>query len=78
MVRCPFCGFESSLEGLKKVREPWRFRFYEVKMLECPKCRGVFNYYEGISPRGKRFSFTIKMRPRARRDNYEPSRSRYV
>jgi len=48
MVRCPFCGFESSLEDFKKLRGPWRFRFYEVKMLECPKCKGVFNYHEGF------------------------------
>ncbi len=64
MVRCPFCGFESSLEDFKKLREPWRFRFYEVKMLECPKCKGVFNYYEGFSPRGKHTIFVIKVRPR--------------
>ncbi|MEM1696292.1 MAG: hypothetical protein QXQ90_06820 [Desulfurococcaceae archaeon] len=48
MIKCPFCGFESSLEDFKKLREPWRFRFYDVKMLECPKCKGVFNYYEGL------------------------------
>ncbi|MEM1696276.1 MAG: AbrB/MazE/SpoVT family DNA-binding domain-containing protein [Desulfurococcaceae archaeon] len=66
VVRCPSCGFESSLEDFKKLREPWRFRFYEVKMLECPRCKIVFNYYEGFSPRDKRYSFTIKMRPWAR------------
>ncbi|MEM1703793.1 MAG: hypothetical protein QXQ31_07040, partial [Zestosphaera sp.] len=58
------CGFESSLENFKKLREPWRFRFYEVKMLECPKCKGVFNYYKGFSPRGKHTIFVIKVRPR--------------
>ncbi|MEM1703568.1 MAG: hypothetical protein QXQ31_05905 [Zestosphaera sp.] len=66
MVKCPFCGFEADANSFKQLREPWRFRFYEVKMLECPKCRGVFNYYEGFSPRGKRSSFMIKMRPRVR------------
>ncbi|MEM1831725.1 MAG: hypothetical protein QW504_05685 [Sulfolobales archaeon] len=66
MVKCPFCGFETGVEGFKQLRESWRFRFYEVKMLECPRCRKVFNYYEGVSSRGKHSSFTIKMRPRVR------------
>jgi len=66
VVKCPFCGFESGSDEFKQLREPWRFRFYVVKMLECPRCKSVFNYYEGISPRGKHSSFTIKMRPRAR------------
>jgi hypothetical protein len=30
----------------------WKFRFYEVKRLLCPKCGGGFNYYCGVSPRG--------------------------
>ncbi|MEM1696782.1 MAG: hypothetical protein QXQ90_09355 [Desulfurococcaceae archaeon] len=66
MVKCPFCGFEADANSFKLLREPWRFRFYEVKMLECPKCKGVFNYYEGTSPRGKRSSFTLRVRPRTR------------
>ena len=66
MVKCPFCGFEADANNFKLLRGTWRFRFYEVKMLECPKCKGVFNYYEGVSPRGKHSSFTIKIRPRAR------------
>ncbi|MEM4004765.1 MAG: hypothetical protein QXM43_03920 [Desulfurococcaceae archaeon] len=66
MVKYPFCEFKLSLEGFKKLREPWRFRFYEVRMLECRKCKGALNYYEGFSPAGKRSSFTIKMRPRVR------------
>ncbi|MEM4592171.1 MAG: hypothetical protein QW196_02090 [Sulfolobales archaeon] len=64
MVKCPFCGFEADANGFKLLREPWRFRFYEVKMLECPRCKSVFNYYEGTSPRGKRSSFTIELRTR--------------
>ncbi|MEM4889431.1 MAG: hypothetical protein QXJ64_08350 [Thermosphaera sp.] len=67
MVKYSFCGFEYGLDGFKQVRESWRFRFYEVKMLECPKCKGVFNYYEGVSPRGKQSSFTIKVRSRIRK-----------
>jgi len=66
VIKCPFCGFEADASSFKLLREPWRFRFYEVRMLECPRCRNVFNYYEGTSPRGKQSSFTIKMRPRAR------------
>ncbi|MEM4976812.1 MAG: hypothetical protein QXT64_05770 [Desulfurococcaceae archaeon] len=53
MVKCPYYGFESGLEGFNQLREPWRFKFYEVKMHECPRYKGVFNYYEGTSPRGK-------------------------
>jgi len=66
MVRCPFCGYEADLSQFKLLRDPWRFRFYEVKMLECPKCRGVFNYYSGVSPMGKRSEFVIRIKPRGR------------
>jgi len=67
VVKCPFCGFEADVDSFKQLRELRRFRFYEVKMLECPKCKGVFNYYEGVSPRGKQSSFTIKVRSRIRK-----------
>ncbi|MEM1793268.1 MAG: hypothetical protein QW794_06375 [Thermosphaera sp.] len=67
MVKCPFCGFEADANRFKLLREPWRFRFYEVEMLECPRCRKVFNYYEGTSPRGKHSSFTIRVKPRTRK-----------
>jgi len=66
VIKCSFCNFEADANNFKLLREPWRYGFYEVRMLECPKCKGVFNYYEGTSPRGKRSSFTIKMRPRVR------------
>jgi len=67
MVRCPFCGYEADVSRFKLLRDPWRFRFYEVKMLECPKCRGIFNYYYGVSPRtGKVSEYVIKIRPRNR------------
>jgi len=65
-VRHPFHSFESSVRSIKLLRQPWRFRFYEVKMLVCPKCKGVFNYYEGTSPRGKHTSFAIKLRTRSK------------
>ncbi|MEM4005148.1 MAG: hypothetical protein QXM43_05890 [Desulfurococcaceae archaeon] len=64
MVRCPFCGLESSLEDFKMLRESWKYGFYEVRRLECPKCKGVFNYYEGTSPRGRHMVFVVKVRPR--------------
>ncbi|MEM0172858.1 MAG: hypothetical protein QXV57_09905 [Thermoproteota archaeon] len=59
MVKCPFCGFESGLEGFKQLRDPWKYRFYTVRRLECPECKKDFRYYEGISPMGKHSSFTI-------------------
>lgn len=66
-IKCPFCGFSSDEDVYKKLRKPWRFRFYTVKMLKCPKCGGVFNYYEGVSPKGKQSVFVIKIRPRGRK-----------
>ncbi|MEM4854754.1 MAG: hypothetical protein QXJ64_04795 [Thermosphaera sp.] len=53
MVKCPSCSFESGASNFKQLRELWKFRFYEVRMLECPRCKNVFNYYEGTSPRGE-------------------------
>lgn len=61
MVKCPHYGYEGSF---KLVRNPWRFRFYEVKMISCPKCRGIFNYYRGTSPRGKASEFVVRVKPR--------------
>ena len=61
MVKCPYCGYEGELKLLKT----WRFRFYEVKRLECPRCHGVFNHYKGISPTGKRSEFVIRVKPRS-------------
>ncbi|WP_440058950.1 hypothetical protein ACSU1N_03920 [Thermogladius sp. 4427co] len=64
MVKCPYCGFEAGEESFKLLREPWSFRFYTVKRLECPMCHGVFNYYSGVSPRGKKSEFAIRVKPR--------------
>ena len=61
MVKCPYCGYE---DKFRDVKTPWKFRFYTVKMLECPKCHNVFNYYLGTSPQGKISEFVIKVRPR--------------
>ena len=62
-IKCPHCGFE----GRFKVLKTWRFRFYDVKMLLCPKCMGMFNHYYGISSRGKVSEFVIKVSPRVRK-----------
>jgi len=64
MVKCPFCGYEAELPGFKLLRNPWKFRFYEAKMLEHPKYHNIFNYYYGVSPRGKHSEFVIKIRPK--------------
>jgi hypothetical protein len=53
------------LRGEFKVLKTWRFRFYEVKRLECLKCRGIFNHYQGASPTGKKSEFVIRVKPRA-------------
>lgn len=63
MVKCPFCYYEADISHFKLLRDPWRFRFYDVRMLECPKCHGVFNYYRGLSPRSNRTSeFVIRIK----------------
>ena len=61
MVKCPYCGFE----GEHRLLKTWKFGFYDVKMLECPRCRGVFNHYYGVSPRGKVSKFTIRVKPKS-------------
>lgn len=58
MAKCPYCGYE----GEFKVQKTWKF--YEVKRLECPRCHGIFNHYQGTSPRGKKSEFGIRIRPR--------------
>ena len=58
MPKCPYCGFE----GEFKVLKTWRFRFYEVKRLECPRCRRVFNHYQRVSPRGKKTELVVRVK----------------
>ncbi len=67
MPKCPYCGFDGDLASFEQPRSPWRFRFYAVYRLKCPKCGGVFQYYEGVSPKGKRSAFTVRVRPRPRK-----------
>jgi len=62
MVRCPVCNSEFEAEPLKT----WRFRFYSVKRFQCPKCGGVFNHYSGVSPKGRRAEFVIRVKTRVR------------
>ncbi len=63
VVKCPFCGYESVLEDFK-IQKEWRFRFYKVYRLKCPKCKGIFNYYYGVSPKtGEKKSFTVRVKP---------------
>jgi hypothetical protein len=60
VVKCPVCGGEFQAEPFKT----WRFRFYQVKRLQCPKCGGIFNLYSGVSPKGKKSEFMIKVKVR--------------
>jgi uncharacterized C2H2 Zn-finger protein len=32
--------------------------------LECPRCHKVFNYYSGVSPKGKKSEFVVRVKPR--------------
>jgi transposase len=59
LAKCPYCGYEGEFKLLKT----WKFGFYEVKRLECPKCHGIFNHYQGTSPRGKKSEFVIRIKP---------------
>jgi len=61
LVKCPYCGFDGEFRLLRV----WRFRFYDVRMLECPRCGGKFNHYVGVTSRGRRSEFVIRVRPRA-------------
>jgi len=56
-----FCG---DLKDFKLLRDPWRFDFYEVRRLECPKCHGIFQYYQGETKSKKNIKFVIRMKPR--------------
>jgi len=61
MEKCPYCDYK----GFLKIIKEWNFRFYTVKMYKCLKCKGVFNYYLGISPKtGKKSEFYIRIKPR--------------
>jgi len=63
-VKCPYCGYEGEASEFRLLKSPWRFRFYEVKMLECSRHREVFNYY-GVRLKSNRVSkFVIRVRPR--------------
>jgi hypothetical protein len=60
MVKCPFRGGEPQAQPLKT----WRFRFYFVERLQCPKCNGIFNHYSGVRPQGGKSEFVIRVKPR--------------
>jgi len=68
LVKCPYCGYEGEFRVLKT----WRFRFYNVSRMECPRCHGVFNYYQGVSPKGKRSEFVIRVRPKPKAKAPQP------
>ena len=50
MQKCPYCNYS----GEFIVLSTWKFTFYNVKRLMCPNYKGIFNYYSGISPKGKK------------------------
>jgi hypothetical protein len=60
IVKCSFCSGEFQAQPLKT----WRFRFYSVERLQCPKCNGIFNHYAGVSPKGRKSEFMIRVKPR--------------
>jgi uncharacterized C2H2 Zn-finger protein len=32
--------------------------------MECPKCNDIFNYYKGVSSKGKTSEFVIRIKPK--------------
>jgi len=75
MVKCPYCRYETDISQFKLLKGPWKFRIYDVKRLECPKCHGVFNYYYGITSNNKVSEFTVKIRPRKDESNVKATMS---
>jgi Zn ribbon nucleic-acid-binding protein len=63
MVKCPFCGSEGGFDKLKS----WKFRFYDVKLLQCSRCGRKFNHYSGVSSKNKRSEFVIRIGQKLRR-----------
>ncbi|PUA33137.1 MAG: hypothetical protein B7O98_01485 [Zestosphaera tikiterensis] len=66
-IKCPYCGYEGETNTYKELRKPWKFRFYEVKRLQCPKCGGIFQHYIGTSPKGKKSEYTIRIKPKPKK-----------
>ena len=64
MIKCPYCGFTGDLKDFKLLRDSWKFSFYTVRRLECPKCHGIFQYYQGETKSKKNIEFTIKIKPK--------------
>lgn len=64
MVQCPYCNFSGDIERFKSVRGSWRFRFYEVHYIICPKCGGRFYFFSGRSPMGKQYEFVMRIKPK--------------
>jgi hypothetical protein len=58
VVNCPCCGFEGEFKLLKI----WRYRWWNVRFSECPRCNAHFASY--VDPEGKRGSFVILYKPR--------------
>jgi DNA-directed RNA polymerase subunit RPC12/RpoP len=50
VVKCLYCGYRVEFK-LLKIR---KFRFYDVRRLQCLRYNGMFNYNYGVSPRTNR------------------------
>jgi hypothetical protein len=57
LTKCPYCGFEGGFKLLKT----WKFKWYNVRYHECPRCNRKFRFYTGVSPRGKKSEFIIRV-----------------
>jgi hypothetical protein len=61
VVNCPYCGFEGEFKLLKI----WKYRWWDVRFSECPKCNAYFASY--VDPGDGVFVILYKPRVRVRR-----------
>jgi len=57
MVKCPYCGYKGEFILLKT----WKYSFWDVELYKCPKCNGKFRYQHGISPKGKKSEYIMRV-----------------
>ena len=55
VVKCPYCEYEGGFKLLKT----WRYRWWNVYLYECPRCKGRFRWQ--VDPEGKRKSYVMRI-----------------
>jgi DNA-directed RNA polymerase subunit RPC12/RpoP len=60
VVKCLYCGYEVEFKLLKT----WKYSWWDVYFYKCSRCKAHFASY--VDPEGKRKSFVILYKPRAK------------